>query len=301
MFEAVEARFEQVTHITRSCSAEDIEADVILIWDIHSAHHVTIDGLANHKAIKYTYFNDPYQKAVEGCYNGSQTYVCKLGEKERTIRALERGVNYIICPYTELYYKHIAPHIGKDAEDMLFWFPPAPSAKRFPLRLRPVGQRHHKILANGTTWGGEGSYDLRGWAYAQPESFYVQHSARRKGVPSGIQYGRLLCAYAASLALCDTRIVPKYLEIPLAGCVCFAQKQQDYVNMGFQHAVNCIFVNRDNFKSRAGAFLASQPGDIYYEKVAKEGRKLIERLWTASCFADQLYSHAKPKGEKYAT
>ena len=139
MFERVIDRFwPDVQGINKSCSARDIDADVIVIWDIHSAHHITIDGLADHKAVKYTYFNDPYQVAVQGVYEKCNTYVHKLGAQGRTQRALDRGVDFIICPYTGLYYEHIAPHLGKDADDMLFWFPPAPSVKRFKNRARPL-------------------------------------------------------------------------------------------------------------------------------------------------------------------
>jgi hypothetical protein len=298
MFQALVDKFEDVQHITASCSARDIAADVIVIWDIHSAHHIDLPGLPKHEAVKYTYFNDPYQKPVEGVYQESDMYVQKLGAKTRTYRALARGVDYIICPYTGLYYQHIAPHIPKnDAEKMLFWFPPAPSHKRFPLRLRPLTQRIHKILANGTTWGGDGAYDFRGWAYGQKTVFYKQHSAKNPKVPAGADYGRFLSAYAASVALCDTRIVPKYLEIPLAGCVCFCQDQEDYRAMGFVDGKNCIVVNRRNFIKRTEKFLDSQ-GRVSYQKIAKEGRKLICRKWTAECFADALFNHAKSKGAK---
>lgn len=300
MFEAIVARFEEVQHVNDNCSAKDIEADVIVIWDIHSSHHIRIDGLANHKAVKYTYFNDPYQTGVEGVYQTSGTYVCKLGAKARTLRELQRGIDFIICPYTELYYQHIAPHIGTDAEKMLFWFPPAPSVKRFTNRLRPLKDRQHKILANGTTWGGEGAYDFRVWAYSQPESFYIQHAAKKPDVPKGKEYGNLLCNYAASLALCDNRIVPKFLEIPLAGCVCFAQDQEDYRKMGFNDGENCIFVTKENYRKRAREFLWSKGtiNDDYYQKIATAGRELIESTWTAECFADALYEHAKLKGTK---
>jgi hypothetical protein len=293
MLEAVVKRFDEVQHISSSCSAQDIDADVILIYDIHSAHHVMIDGLPNHSAVKYTYFNDPYQKHIEGVYADHDLYVCKLGPKERTIRALKRGIDFIICPYTSLYYEHIAPYLGSDAERMHFWFPPAPSHKRFKLRLRPLDQRLHKILANGITWGGEGAYDFRSWAYQQKESFFVMHAAKKAGAKMGAAYGDYLAGFAASLACCDTRIVPKYLEIPLAGCLCFAQEQEDYKRMGFVDGKNCILLTKENFKSRTQKFLNSVRDDIYYKRVAKEGRKLIESKWTAECFADALYNHAQ--------
>jgi len=292
MFLAVVSKFGDTTHITKGCSAKDIEADVILIWDLHSAHHITIDGLADHRAVKYTYFNDPYQEGCEGVYRDTNLYVCKLGAEARTHRAIDRGVNFIICPYTGQYWDYIAPHIGPDAEDMLFWFPPAPSHRRFPLRLRPLKDRHHKILANGITWGGEGAYDFRVWAYSQPESYCINHVAYKPSVPQGADYGKLLCNFAASLALCDHRIVPKYLEIPLAGCVTFAQYQEDYARMGFRDCQNCFYVTKDNYRNRAENFLKSRADDVYYQKVATEGRKLIESKWTAECFAEALYQHA---------
>ena len=300
MFEAVVDRFEEVQHITEGFSAKDIEADVILVYDIHSSHHIKIDGLADHKAVKYTYFNDPHQPGVKGIYqNGSLRFVHKLGYKRRIERALKRGIDFIICPYSNLYYQFIAPYLGKNAGDMLFWFPPAPSHKRFLLRLRPLAQRQHKILANGITWGHDKAYELRKWAYVQPESTFIKHAFKDPRVPSGAKYGTLLCEFSASLALCDTIIVPKYLEIPLAGCVCFAQDQEDYRKMGFVDGKNCILVNRVNFKGKTGDFVNSDPNDIYYQKVANEGRKLISRKWTAECFADALYEHAKSKGANH--
>ena len=296
MFLAVIDRFEEVQHITDSCSAKDIEADVIVIYDIHSSHHIQIDGLDKHKAVKYTYFNDPHQQEFKGKYRiGPKVH--KLGPEERVRRALLRGVDYIICPYQTGYYEFIAPYLS-NPNDMLFWFPPAPSYKHYPLRLRPLSKRHHKILGNGAIDNIEG-YAFRRWAYSQPETFYMTHTYNRPDVPRGANYGDLLCRFAASLALCSRYVVPKYLEIPLAGCVCFAQDQKDYRKMGFKNLENCFFVNQDTFKNAANMFLNSLPGDIYYQKVAREGQKLIESQWTAECFADALYNHAKSKGANH--
>uniref|UniRef100_A0A6M3K5L1 Glycosyltransferase n=1 Tax=viral metagenome TaxID=1070528 RepID=A0A6M3K5L1_9ZZZZ len=291
MFLALHAPFEQTSHYVKDCSAKDIDADVIVIFDIHSSHHIEIEGLAKHPAVKYTYFNDPHQQEFTGRYiKGPEVH--KLGAEQRTHRAIDRGVNFIICPYQEGYYEHIAPHIGPDADDMLFWFPPAPSHKRFPLRLLPLERRRHKILGNGILHGGNGAYDFREWAYSQPETFYMKHAMERPAVPKGIEYGKLLCSFAASLALCDWYVVPKYQEIPLSGCVTFAQYQMDYRDMGFRDCQNCFFVTKENYRDRALAFLNSREDDVYYQKVATEGRKLIETKWTAECFAEALYQHA---------
>jgi len=108
-----------------------------------------------------------------------------------------------------------------------------------------------------------------------------------------LEYGKLLCSFAASLALCDWYVVPKYQEIPLAGCVCFAQYQMDYAEMGFEDGENCFFVTKENYKDRAKAFLSSTLDDEYYQDVATAGRELIESKWMAEHFAEALYRHAQ--------
>jgi hypothetical protein len=300
MLQAVVGRFADVQHITKGCSAKDIEADVILIYDIHSSHHIEIDGLAEHKAIKYTYFNDPHQQEFKGQYtNGPKVH--KLGQMGRTLRSIRRGVDYIICPYKNGYYQHIAPYLS-DPENTLFWFPPAPSIKRFPeaLRTKPLSERKHKILGNGILHdGGLGAYEFRKWAFAQPQTYFVKHTLERPIVPKGQHYSALLSGFAGALALCDWYVVPKYLEIPLAGCVCFAQDHEEYRNMGFSGGENCIKVEKHNFNRRTQKFLDRserffQPDDL--QRIADAGRKLIEENWTAECFADALYNHARSKG-----
>ena len=222
-------------------------------------------------------------------------FVHKLGAKKRTERALKRGVDFIICPSTNLYYKYIAPHLGENAEKMLFWFPPAPSHKHYKNRFRKLKNRHHKILANGITWGNTAAYDFRIWAYGQKESYFIEHAFKRPDVPKGSNYGEFLANYSASLALCNTIIVPKYLEIPLAGCVCFAQYQSDYEKMGFEDGVNCILVNQKNFKKRTQAFLNSDWDKNHYQSIANSGKMLINKKWTAECFAEALYKHAQER------
>jgi FkbM family methyltransferase len=288
--------------VTNSCSAKDIEADVILIYDIHSSHHIEIDGLADHKAIKYTYFNDPHQAEFKGQYsNGPKVH--KLGAEQRFRRAVGRGVDFIICPYTNGYYEHIAPHVKNqlaDPDAILFWFPPAPSIKRFPepLRTKPLAERKHAILANGILHGGNGAYEFREWAYKQKQAYYVKHAIERPEVPQGAQYVNLLSQFAGAFALCDCYNVPKYQEIPLAGCVCFAQDNEDYRRMGFNGGVNCVMVAQHNFAKRTSAFLTHDRffSEHDLQNIADAGRKLIEDKWTAEHFADALYKHAKSKG-----
>jgi len=287
-FLALCERFEEVQHISDDCDANDIDAEVIIIYDTLSAHHVTIANLAKHDAVKYEYFADPYQDEVKGRY-GDGTPVHKLGSKQRADRAMQSGVDYIICPYTDLYWRFIAPHVD-EPEKRLVWFPVAPARKLDAVPA--LAERKHEVLANGATWSidlGDRPYNFRRWAFTQPCVTYLPHGAMHDSVATGDVFQSMLACYAGALALCDTHNVPKYQEIPLAGCVCFAQQNADYERMGFSDGVNCVIVNGSNFHKRIRDFLADVES---YQQMADAGRKLVEERWTAENFAEHIYRHA---------
>jgi len=284
--------------ITESCSARDIDADVIIFYDVHSSHHIVIEGIASHIALKYEYFNDPHQDFSEGVYSTGQ-YALKLGAKSRTLRALDRGIDFIICPFTNQYYRYIAPHLQNMAEKMLVWFPTAPDVRLFKKRSNPLMKRMPKILGNGAT---KETCPIRGyttriWAHKQPYIYHIEHFLDDKEgkAVQGEQYPVFLAEYAASIAITDDHIVPKYLEIPLAGCVCFASEHEDYKNMGFMDGVNCYFVDKLNLKDKAEHFLNHIEE---HQVMADEGRKLIEKNWTAKHFAKFIYNHAEKQLSK---
>jgi len=285
MFDALRYRFNTI-NIKNPCSAKDIEADVIIFYDVHSSHHIQIDGLKDHPALKYEYFNDPHQEDFEGLYEGKY-YVKKLGAEKRCQRAMERGVQYIICPYKNGYHKYIEPYAG-DME--LVWFPVAPRARN--IRRPPLAERKPLVLCNGHLWGGIDGfrpYEFRRWASQQKCVFNVKHYSQNKDVPFGNAYQTFLEYFAGALALCDTYVVPKYLEIPLAGCLCFAQYQPEYEEMGFKDGESCIYVTKENFNSTIESFKA-KPSD--YQSIADGGYQ-VALNWTAERFADFIYEHAK--------
>lgn len=290
MFLAIIEKFGQVQHITQSCSAKDIDADVIIFYDVHSSHHIEVDGLANHKSIKYEYLDDPFQKEFTGKYIGGCT-VHKLGAEQRIKRIFSRGVSYIVCPYTDTYYSHLAPYIGKQADDMLVWFPVAPNASLFKYGNIALKERIKKVLANGALHdGGSGIYNFRKWSYSQNYITHIPHKMYNKATPIGVDYYNLLSCFAGALAITDFQVVPKYLEIPLAGSVCFCNMHEDYKWMGFRDYENCIVVNKNNFENKIKDFLA-HPTD--YQHIASSGRDLIKNNWTSTHFAQFIYDHAK--------
>jgi hypothetical protein len=289
MFLALIERFGEVQHISSDCGGSDIDADVIIFYDIHSSHHIEIEGIEKHPAIKYEYFNDPHQPEFSGVYP-SGLRVHKLSAEQRTKRALLRGVNYIICPYPSGYYKSIAPHLGNRADDMFVWFPVAPRQRKID-RLPLVG-RKHLVLGNGHLWHGhEGfrPYEFRNWAYRRKCVTFVPHTLHENSIPKGNSYQTFLGVFAGALALSEAYPVPKYFEIPLAGCLSFVQDNPDFPPLGMKDGEHCIMVTEKNFDSAVNDFKNNVKD---YQCIADAGRKLIEDNWTADKFADFIYQHA---------
>lgn len=284
----------QAQPINDSCSAVDIDADLIIFFDPHSSHHIKIDGLKQHPAVKMEFFNDPHQAGFRGRYKDG-TPVHKLSVRERVARAKVRGIEYIICPYKSGYYKYIAPFLGKDADRMLLYFPMAPDASLFESGGRRLIGRQQDILANGCTWAGTagatlGCYEFRRWAYNQPCVKFVDHVIKDKETPSGCEFGNFLSQYIGALALCEFYPIPKYFEIPLSGCVTLAQHHDEYYDLGFRDNENCIYVDKDNFYSKVNDLLHSPES---YQQMADAGRRLVLSKYTARHFAEYIYSFAK--------
>ena len=292
MLDALVQKFENVTHIHDSCHAKDIDADVIIFYDIHSSHHIEIEGLRDHSAIKYSYYNDPHQLSMKGVYKDG-TPVNKLGAKSRVARSLSRGINFIICPYTDGFNQFIAPHLGSDAESMFLWFPVAP--RKQSITIRPLIERRQTVVANGHLWHGREDfkpYEFRNWAYRRPNIEYIPHYLSAPHVYHGNSFMYMLSKWAGALALTDLYVVPKYLEIPLAGCLCVAQKREDYVRMGFKDNEHCIYVDYSNFDAVVDSFMRNI---VEYQFIADNGRKLVENNYTAKHFAEFVYKHCKTK------
>ena len=289
MFLALFDRF-AAQPITDDCSAADIDADIIIFFDPHSSHHINIDGIKDHPAVKMEFFNDPHQQEFRGIY-ADNTPVHKLSAEQRVRRALDRGVEYIISPYKAGYYRFIAPFLGNDADNMLLYFPISPDKSLFDNGENPLIIRKPEVLANGCTWSSQlPCYVFRNWAFRQDCVKYIEHCHRDKTTVRGSDYGELLSKYAGALALTEFYPVPKYFEIPLAGCVCFAQYHREYEELGFKDYKNCIYVNKDNFKERISLFKINPAS---YQHIADAGRKLVLSKYTADHFANYVYKFAE--------
>jgi len=265
-------------------------ADVIIFYDPHSTHHAIIDGIEDHPAVKYEYFDDPHQREMLGVHNQTGQHIHKLGARQRIERALDRGVSFIICPYYNAFYRFLAPYCVNE-QPQLVHFPISPDVTLFSQRSVPLIDRRLSVLANGSVNTADSLYDFRRWAFCRPNVTRIEHSVRANSTPSGIQYpDELLAKFAGALALADYQAVPKYFEMPLAGCVTFMQWNHDAYLAGFRDYVNCVFVEKSNFDERIKHFLNHI---IDYQSIADQGRRLVELNYTAQHFAQAIYNHAR--------
>jgi len=289
--ESILNRWQNTIIITEDCHADDIDADAILFFDIRSRHHINIENIKNHSAVKIEYFDDPQQKEKHGYSKKFKWRYHKLGIKQRVNRALNRGVEFIICSTKAGFYKYIAPELGEKAETMFIHIPATPAFKSCDI---PLNERKISILGNGVTWDvdGLGCYDFRIWAHKQDEVTVVKHTLRDKTTPNGKHYDKLLKQYAGAIALNDYFPCAKYFEIPLAGCVTFAQYHEEYKELGFEDYKTCIYVDRNNFNERARAFLDNPE---VFQPIADAGRKLVEENYTSKHFADIFYNAIKER------
>ncbi len=279
MFEALVEKFKPV-HITDNCNAKDIDANVIIFWDGNSCHDITIEGIDKHPALKMEYLSDPFQKEVHGAYpQWPDRVIHKLSAEQRIERVLRRGIKYILSSNKVSYFRRFVHLLGADrAEKMLTYFPHAPW---FEPGTSKLNERKKEVLANGSM--GHEIYEFRKWAFQRSNVTVVPHFGMNGNGPKGKEYPGYLKTWAGALALCDEFPVPKYYEIPMAGCVAFFQYHEECKEIGFNDYESCVYVNKDNFDERIKDFI----NDVgSYQMIADRGRKLMENNYTAKHYAD---------------
>ncbi len=289
MFNAVVEKFNP-EYIIEDCDAQEIDADVIIFWDVNSCHHIKIKGIEKHLALKMEYMSDPYQVEIKGIYQRYNMSVHKLSAEQRIKRVMDRGIKYIISSNKEGYNRWLVPIIGENAEKMLMYFPHAPW---FEAGYERLSNRYLKILANGSVSNnGKDGYDFRYWAFQRSNVTIVKHFLSNGTTPMGKDYGDFLKQWAGGLALCDVYPVPKYYEMPMAGCVTFMQYFKECEELGFKDMESCVYVNKDNFDARTKDFVEHP---LEYQTIADNGRKLMEENYTANHFAEFLYKRIESK------
>ena len=285
-------RFDEVSAINENCSAKDIDADVIIFWDPLSTHNIIIDGIEKHRAIKYEYFCDVQQIPLQ-LIDRSGVWRNKPGPEQRIERAKKRGVEYFIVKTKETYYRYFAPHLD-DPDKTLVYFPFA--MKKQLDGDTPLYKRRPSVLAGGSQWSGRKNYhpyEFRRWACRQDYvEFAIHPNIKGSRTPGGQNFFEHLIRYAGALAACDLCPVGKFFEIPMAGCVCFAQHHQEYEDLGFKDRQHVIYVDKNNFEVEVKNFIKDYES---YQDIADAGKKLVLENYTAKHFADYIYRHAWDK------
>jgi len=294
MFHALIDRFDCRQFITNDCSAKDIDADLIFFFDPHASHHIKIEDVDKHPAIKMEYWNDCHQEEVRAVYKTTNEKVHKLGRRQRVERFRERGAKYIVSPVKYFFLETFFQYFGPDVVNVLLHFPHAPNLDHF--ETKQYLEREGSILGNGATWGGSmNGYDFRTWAFTQPYITHIKHWVQDKSIPMGENFLGFLSNYMGALALCTPIPVPKYIEVPAAGCVTFAEYHKEYEDLGFKDLESCVYVSMADMRKKCTDFLMNPKS---YNAIAEAGRKLVEENYTAKHFADFIYNTMQKEKEE---
>lgn len=287
MFFALIDRFNCKCFVTNDCHANEIDADVIFFFDPHASHHVNIEGVAKHPAVKMEYWNDMHQKEMKGVYMTLNQTVHKLGQEQRVRRAEQRGTTYIVAGVKSFFIEQFSQYFGDAAKKMLLYFPHAPAMGE---DMTEFPKRRQVVLGNGAVHGAfNHGYDFRKWAFEQPYIEHIAHAMHTPTTPKGVDYLKFLSGYAGALALCTPCPVPKYYEMPAAGCVTFAEYHEEYRELGFEHYETCIYVERDTIEKHIKDFLGNPAA---YQDIADAGYNLMKTKYTAKHFANFIYNKA---------
>lgn len=110
----------------------------------------------------------------------------------------------------------------------------------------------------------------------------------------GTDYWRLLSRYKAAIACMSFTSVLKYFEIPMSGCLMFAEVTElnQIEELGFEDGVNCIYIDKGNYKERFQEFLDS-PNNPKWKKIADAGRSLVLENYTNRKEVDRFVNYIK--------
>ncbi len=142
--------------------------------------------------------------------------------------------------------------------------------------VTPWKKRHNMILSSGV-------FDTRWWFYRFrtlcAEHPFVIHRPKQQPY-LGTDYWQLLNQYRAAIACMSYTSVLKYFEIPMCGCLMFAEVTDfnQIREMGFIDGVNCIYIDEDNYKDRFKEYI-NTVDDPKWKRIADTGHKLVKNTY----------------------
>ncbi len=148
--------------------------------------------------------------------------------------------------------------------------------KTYPCVTPWEDRKKDKILSSGVL-------DDRWWFYRfrkkVTEHTFVEYVPKKEFL--GVDYWKLLNKYRAAIACMSYTSVLKYFEIPMCGCLMFAEvtHYNQIEEMGFEDGVNCVYINDLNYKQRFAEYMDTVD-DPKWELIAERGKKLIMERYT---------------------
>lgn len=231
-----------------------LDCDVVILWSLLLKNIVPmgLSGFEDLKCVKVTRAPDAWE--IDKFYNET---------------AKKLGIDLVVsfqspnCQYQylnkDIPYKRLVLGIDGDTYKC-----PKNWDRRYKDSILSSG-----VLPGPMSW--TWFYHFR-WKCAQHPG--VHHIAKKDFL--GVDYWKLLTQYRAAIACMTLTSVLKYFEIPMCGCLMFAEstRSNQIEDLGFKDGVNCVFIDRKNHKKRFEQYLATPDASVWRE-IAEEGRQLV--------------------------
>lgn len=148
--------------------------------------------------------------------------------------------------------------------------------------------KRNDVLGFGKT--GSEVYDLREWAFDSGELVAFNYAGSGNQKFSGDAFYHWLRTFDACVVGMSTiplynYTVAKFFEVPSQALLLFAFPTEDIIELGFEDNVNCIFVTKENFKTKLECF-KNDPSSFI--SLRKAGVKFIKENHTVSARLETL-------------
>ncbi len=227
--------------------------DVIIFWSCASSI-LDIVNAEKLKSVKCVYGQDPIDM--------NETWRQKYRECKFDFvffHGMKKAYSHLCKLSEDIHYECIIP--GVDARYFL--------DKEFKTRKKD------KIVCMG-------SYEnpdtlLRSLMIMSPQVEYV-------GVGAGYvgnKFGELLKRYRAACTSMTYFTVPKYVELPMGGCLTFMgiNNMNGVEELGFVDGESCIYVTTKNYQQKFDEYLGTVD-DPRWERIAAAGKRHVEETWS---------------------
>jgi hypothetical protein len=146
----------------------------------------------------------------------------------------------------------------------------------YPCLVNWDERRKDKILSSGVVDDRWWFYRFRGYV---TNHTFVEYIPKKEYL--GVNYWKLLNQYRAAIACMSFTSVLKYFEIPMCGCLMFAEVTDlnQIADMGFEDGVNCVYINDINYKKKFAEYMDTVD-DPKWKKIADAGRNLVMERYT---------------------